>query len=188
MNFWKAPLNATEHLLVPINLQVGMQSALHQHAGAAQFDGFTNLVVNGVEIENVSFFSAWPFEWPIESAEGAILSAEIGVINIAVDNVRDHTFGMKLAARRIGFHADADEVIRLEHVERLLFSESHDFKEPIIANPSSFYRSGCFRSKLALTQFRGGERPFVWCPRSCSHAGIAGTETSRTGQQRPKTR
>ena len=111
MNFGKTPLDATQHLLVPINLQVGMQSALHQHAGAAQFDGFTNLVVDGLEIENVSFFSTLPFEWPIESAEGAILSAEIRVINIAVDDVRDHTFRMELAAYRIGFHADADEVI-----------------------------------------------------------------------------
>ena len=32
-----------QHLLVPVDLQVGMQAALHQHAGAAQFHGLAIL-------------------------------------------------------------------------------------------------------------------------------------------------
>ena len=45
-----------QHRLVPLDLQIGMQAALHQHAGAAQFHGFANLVVDRFEVENVALF------------------------------------------------------------------------------------------------------------------------------------
>jgi hypothetical protein len=56
MNLRKALLDAAQHFLVPVNLQIGMQAALHQHARAAEFDGLANLLVDGVEIEDVAFF------------------------------------------------------------------------------------------------------------------------------------
>ena len=56
MNFRKALLDAAEHLLVPVDLEIGMQASLHEHAGAAEFDGLANLFVDGVEVENVAFF------------------------------------------------------------------------------------------------------------------------------------
>ena len=34
----EALLDAAEQVLVPLDLQIGMQAALHQHAGAAQID------------------------------------------------------------------------------------------------------------------------------------------------------
>jgi len=39
-----------------------MESTLHQHAGAAEFDGLADLVVDGVEIENVAFFRGGSFK------------------------------------------------------------------------------------------------------------------------------
>ena len=62
VNFREALLDAAQHLLVPVDLQIGMQAALHQHAGAAQFDGLPNLVVDGVELEDVSLFGRGPFK------------------------------------------------------------------------------------------------------------------------------
>ena len=88
-----------------------MQAALHQHAGAAEFDGLANLFVDGVEIENVAFLRGGAFQRAIEGAEGAVLGAEVRVINVAVDDVGDRAFGMQLAADRVGFHADADQVV-----------------------------------------------------------------------------
>ena len=111
MNLRKALLDATQHLLVPINLQVRMQAALHQHTGAAQLHSFANFVVNGFEIKNVSFFCLGPLEGTIEGTESAVLRTEIRVINVAINNVSDHAVGMQLAANRISLHADADQIV-----------------------------------------------------------------------------
>ena len=97
-----------------------MQAALHQHAGAAEFDGLANFFVDGVEIEDVTFFRGGAFQRAVEGAEGAVFGAEVGVIDVAVDDVGDGAFGMQLAAHRVGFHADADQVVGVEHLEGLL--------------------------------------------------------------------
>ena len=116
MNLWEAHFDSAQHLFVPINLQVGMQPTLHQHTGAAEFHGLANLFVDGIEIENVTFFCGRAFQRTIEGAEGAVFGAEIRVINVAVDDVGDGAFGMKLAAHRVGFHADTDQVVGFEHL------------------------------------------------------------------------
>src|SRR5882762_5896320 len=58
VNFWKALLDAAEHLLVPFDLEVGVEAALHQYAGAAEFYGLLDFVVDRVEIKNVAFLGA----------------------------------------------------------------------------------------------------------------------------------
>ncbi len=122
---WETLLDAAEHLLVPVDLEVGMEASLHEDAGAAKFDGFANLFVDGVEVEDVTFFRSRSFQGTIKGAEGAIFRAEIRVIDVAVDDVRDRAFGMKAAADGVGFHANADEVVGLEHLEGLLFGQGH---------------------------------------------------------------
>src|SRR5580658_11086514 len=98
MNFRKALLDAAEHLFVPVDLEIGMQASLHQHAGASEFHGLANFLVDGVEVEDVAFRSRWPFQRTIKRTEGAIFRAEVGVINVAVDAVRHGAFGLELAA------------------------------------------------------------------------------------------
>ncbi len=78
-----------------------MQTALHQHAGPAHLYGFANLVVNGVEIENVTLRRKLSLQRTIERAEAAILRAEIRVIDVAIDDVGDNAFRMELAANSI---------------------------------------------------------------------------------------
>ena len=102
-----------------------MQPALHQHARAAQFDRLANLLVDRVEVENVAFLRRRPLQRPVKRAEGAVLGAEVGVVDVAVDDVGDHAFGMQLAAHRVRFHPDADQVIGLKHLQRLLFGQGH---------------------------------------------------------------
>jgi len=117
--------DAAEHLLVPVDFEVGMQPSLHQHAGAAEFDGFTNLVVDGVEIEDVAFLCSRALQRTIKRAEGAVLGAEVGVVDVAVDDVGDHAFRVQATANGVGFHAYADQVIGVEHLESLHFAQGH---------------------------------------------------------------
>ena len=125
MNSGEPLLDAAQHLLMPVNFQVGMQAALHQHSGTTHFDGLANLFVNGFELEDVSLFGFGTLQWTIEGTEGAIFGAEICVVNVAINDIRRHALGMELAAHRISFHADTDEVIGVKQVESLRLRQGH---------------------------------------------------------------
>ena len=98
-----------------------MQSTLHQHSGAAKFDRLLYFVVDGVEIEDIALFGFWPFQRPVKGAKGAVFGAKVRVVNVAIDNVCNHTFRVQLAALRVGFHAQSDQVIGTEQIKRFLF-------------------------------------------------------------------
>src|SRR5205809_3213817 len=134
MDIGKSLLDAAQHLLVPVNFQIGMQAALHQHARAAEFDRLANLVVDRFEIEDVSLFSFGSLQWTIKRGECAVLGAEVRVINVAIDDVSDHALGMQFAPDGVGLHADADEVIGAKQVESLLFGEGHSATKLILPN------------------------------------------------------
>ena len=125
MDFRKALANAAQHLLVPLDFQVRMQTALHQNACAAQLHRFADLVVDRLELQDVAFLSGRSFQWPVERAKGAVLRAEVRVIDVAVDNVGDHALGMQLAPHRIRFHPNADQIIGPEHLDGLFFGQRH---------------------------------------------------------------
>ena len=61
MDLRETLLDAAEHALEPVDLQIRMQPALHEHARAAHFHGLANLFVNGVEIQDVAFWAQLPF-------------------------------------------------------------------------------------------------------------------------------
>src|SRR5580692_5992857 len=125
VNLREALLDAAQHLFMPVDLQVGMQSALHQHARAAEFDGLANFLVDSVQVENVAFLSSRSFQRTIEGAEGAIFRAEIRVVDVAVDDVGNGSLRMQLAAHRIRFHADPDQIIGAKHLQSLLLGQRH---------------------------------------------------------------
>ncbi len=130
VNLREALLDSTQHALVPVDLEIGMQAALHQHAGAAQFHGLADFLVDGVEIEDVAFFSRRSLQRTIERAEGAIFRAEVGVINVAVDDVSHGAFGVHFAADSIRFHANSDQIIGPKHLNGLLFGLGHPVFTP----------------------------------------------------------
>ncbi len=66
-----------------------------------------------------------PFEGAIEGAEGAVLRAEVGVVDVAVDDVADHALGVQASADGVGLHADADQVVAFEAVKGLFAADSH---------------------------------------------------------------
>jgi hypothetical protein len=58
-----------------------------------------------------------PFKRPVKGAEGAVFRAEIGVIDVAIDDVGDHALGVKAAANRVCLHAKADQIVGLKVIE-----------------------------------------------------------------------
>src|SRR5438045_8106111 len=114
VNHRKALLDLREKPLEPVNLQIRMQPALHQDSGAAELDRLADLLKDGVEIEDVALSSELALQRTIECAKRAVLGAEIGVINVAVNHVGNHVLRMQLAAERISFHTDADKLIRAQ--------------------------------------------------------------------------
>src|SRR5215469_13568265 len=119
MDFRKALPDSAQQPLMPVNLQVRVQAALHEHPSAAKLNGLPDLFVNGVEIEDVAFCRKLSLERAIESAKGAVLSTEIGVIDVPINDVGNYALGMELATDRVSFHADADEIVGLKEIERL---------------------------------------------------------------------
>src|SRR3954451_10306007 len=101
MHLGEAILDAAQHLFVPVDLEVGMKAALHEHPRTAKFDGLADLVVDGVEVEDVAVFGGGSLQGAVEGAEGAVLGAEVRVVNIPVDNVGDNALRMKTATHRV---------------------------------------------------------------------------------------
>ena len=116
----EALLDAAEERLEPVDLEVRVDAALHQHTSAAHLNRLADLVVDGVEVEDVAFGGELALQRPVEGAEGAVLGAEVGVVDVAVNDVADHAFGVEASADRVGFHTDADEVVGGEAVQSLL--------------------------------------------------------------------
>src|SRR6185369_7498112 len=87
---------------------------------SAQVNGLLDLIEDRFLRQDVAFGVP---HGAVERAETAILRTEIGVVDVAVDDVADYAFRMQLAADSVGGHADADQVIALEHLNR--FSARH---------------------------------------------------------------
>src|SRR5262245_59236261 len=98
MNSGKTLLDAAHHLFIPLDLQIRMQPALHQYPGAADLHRLANLFVDRVKIQHIALGASGTFDRSVEGAEGAVLGAEIRVIDVAVDDVSDHTLGMQFTA------------------------------------------------------------------------------------------
>ena len=143
----EALLDAAEEVFVPLDLEVGVQAALHEDAGAAQIEGLLDLVEDDFLGEHVAFGVA---HGAVEGAEGAVLGAEVGVVDIAVDDVGDDALGVPLAADGVGLHADADEVIGAEQVEGFFTGDHSDLgyhSDGMVAGTVPAWRLGLRRRR-----------------------------------------
>src|SRR5215813_12245361 len=95
----------TQKIFVILDLQIGMEAALEQNAVAAKLDHLFDFAKDLLEAEDVALFGA---EWAVERAEGTILGAEVGVVDVAVDLVRSDARVVLLHAQLVRFHADAE--------------------------------------------------------------------------------
>src|SRR6516162_7069039 len=117
----EALLDAAQHLFIPFNLQIGVQPALHQYAGATQLDRLPDLLVDGLEIQNIALRAPRTFDRSVKGTKRAVLGAEIRVINVSVDNVSGYAFRMQFAPHRVRLHADPDQIVGAEHLQGLRF-------------------------------------------------------------------
>jgi len=124
--YLREPLfDASEQALKPFDLEIGVETTLHQDSGAAHLECLGYLLINRLEVENVTFRGEFAFKGPVKGTKAAILGAKICIVDVAVNNVSDYPLGMQLAPKRIGFHAQADEVIRAEIIEGLRPGNRH---------------------------------------------------------------
>ncbi len=88
-----------EHLLVILEGPVGMQPALEQDLGAAQGLGLGDLPVQFGKGQQVA---AAVFRGLEKGAELAGRDADVGIVDIAVDDIGDHVLGMQALADGVG--------------------------------------------------------------------------------------
>ena len=104
-------LDRAEDVLVPLDAKVWVVTALHQRARATDRDRLLDLGEDDPLRQDVAL--ALIAGLAVERAEVAVRDADIGVVDVAIDDVRDLA-GIRLAvADLVGCSADRDEVARL---------------------------------------------------------------------------
>ena len=95
----KLLFNASKQPLVIIDLQIRMNSTLHQDPGAAKRDGLFNLLVDNVLRQNIGFRITFD---AVKRAKRAELLTYICVVDIAIDDVADDVIRMPPLAIAVG--------------------------------------------------------------------------------------
>src|ERR1700736_4110228 len=113
----KTILDRAQEILVPFDTELGMEAALHEDAGTAQLDGLPDFVEDHFLRMHVALGVA---HGTVKGAETAVLGAEIGVVDIAVDDVADNAVRVQPPAHGVRGHSDADKVITVEKIDGFL--------------------------------------------------------------------
>mgnify|MGYP007067839351 CR=1 FL=1 len=105
---WIMRLYVPKQLFIPVEGQLGIQTALHQDLITAEFDRLSNLVQQDRAIEDVGVGRA---DFSIKRAKVAIGGANVCVVNITVDIERPIRLGMEPFRNEIGGAADGEQVV-----------------------------------------------------------------------------
>src|SRR6185503_11480383 len=101
----------SQKIFVPLDPEIRVQSALHQYTRAAERDRLVDLFANSIERLHVGIGRAGP---PVERAERAHNIADIRVVDIAIDDIRDDVVGMSALADFVRGGAHRGYVIGLK--------------------------------------------------------------------------
>ena len=112
-----ARLHAAEQILVPGDRQVGVVAALQQQLVAAERPGLVDLAEDLLEAEDVAFGMA---DGAVERAEVAAGDADVGVVDVAVDDVGDDAVGMLAPPDRVGHPSEPQRRGVAVEVQRLV--------------------------------------------------------------------
>src|SRR5208337_1454764 len=113
----KMVLDVAEQLLVPLQSQMRMQSALHEDLVSAQRHGLADLLEQDVTVEHVR---VGVVHLSIESAEIADGGADVGVVDVAVDVVRAVRLGMEPLADGLGRAAKVQQARLMKQCDAFL--------------------------------------------------------------------
>src|SRR6266508_1288779 len=92
-------LHRAEEILVPLERQIGVVSALQEQLNATDRDGFVDLSEDLVEAKHVAFRVS---DGTIKRAEVAARDADVRIVDVAVDDVGDDAIGMAAGAKSVG--------------------------------------------------------------------------------------
>ena len=139
LKLWILRVQRSQQIFIPLDAEVGMQSALHEHASTAQRDGFVDLLADFFKRPDVSVRRAGS---SVESTERANYIANVRVVDIAVDDVGDDVIGMSSLANFVCRHADPRDIMRLEQRGAIVSSQPHP-RESFIQNTLYLTRHVC---------------------------------------------
>lgn len=119
-----------QEVLVPLDVEIRMQAALHQHARSAKLDRLVNALLDLLHRMDVCIRFTRP---PIERAEGADDVANVRIIDVTVDDV-GYDVGVVLAsAYLVGGKADPQDILRFEE-RRAIFGRKPFARKCFIEN------------------------------------------------------
>jgi hypothetical protein len=94
-----ARLDGPEQILVPLEREIRIVATLEEELSAAERDRLVDFAEDLLERENVAFAGT---DGAIERTEVTPRNADVRVVDVAVDDVGDDTFGMFLRAHSVG--------------------------------------------------------------------------------------
>ena len=121
MNAREFLFDGSEQIEVVVERQIGIHAALHEDLGASECGEFGDFLMDlffgkGVGIVVVSIAT--------ECTEGAASSADVGVVDVAVDDIGPDRFAVNLAAAGIGVSTKLWKRHRTEQLKTLLWSKA----------------------------------------------------------------
>src|ERR1051326_5706143 len=117
-----------QQVLVPLNAEIGVQSALHQNASAAERNRLVDLFANCVDRLHVGIRRAGP---PIKRTERADDVADVRVIDVSVDDVSDYVGGMLALANLVRRRSDFGNLVGFKKRRAVFRRQSLTIKHAI---------------------------------------------------------
>src|SRR5262249_42900416 len=122
-------LDRAEEILVVVDVEVGMMSALHQQAGAAERECLLDLLEDDRLRQEVAL--ARVAGTAVEGAELAVRVADVRVVEVPVDDEGDPRRVGLAVADLVRSTADRDEVARLQQGQRLVVRDALAVERPL---------------------------------------------------------
>src|SRR3954469_2117470 len=116
-----ARLDRAEEILVVVDGQIGMVATLHEHAGAADRERLLDLLEDDRLRQQVRLAAV--ARAAVERAEVAVGDADVGVVEVAIDDECDRVRVRAPRAQLLRSLADRDEVARLEQRDGVLVGD-----------------------------------------------------------------
>ena len=139
----KFRLDSLKQFDVPLEVEGGIHAALHQDLGAADLHQLPDLVEEGFVIKRVGVVL---ITCPLERAEDAFGSADIGVVDVAIDDVGSEMIPMKRPTSLVRQATQGLGIASVVEIKRLLWSES----------------GGSFRDRLKKPLVKGVQVGMQW--------------------------
>ncbi len=103
-------MQSPEQIFIPFDIKIRMKPALHQHAGTAEVDRFIDAFADLVDGMNICVRLSGP---AVKRAKRADDVADVGIINVAIDDVGNDIARILSLAYLIGRKADADKIVAI---------------------------------------------------------------------------